>query len=564
MLNLSDTDNGDDNDNSQDSGIKPTGMMKVSPNPGVPRQPAPKRGNKFALLAGKPAATVLFIAVVLAGVFLAININSEKTPDETYENETPPPANLTLSLTDDEICGSWTLTDYVGNTGDFDPGIIHGISLYWYYLEFFGDNTLTLKTGLEVKKYGWVKDGDMPGVLPDIITVSEIKNIGGRNYIFVHGEILDSLTGFETPGYYVLRKNREKSLISSEDAINKDLRNYNLSDAGSFLHTVSFNSGTRFPEDRRKMPQLANYQPEYIMERGKNPGLGVRSLHEQGITGKGVSVAIIDEPLLTEHPEYRGKIALYKDFTDGKESSKHGQGAAVASLLAGENTGTAPGVKIYYAAVPSWEMYDAGYYAEALDWIVEINGSLPDGEKIRAVCISPNPENPEPWINVNKYLASFKRATEAGILVIDCTNEHGLIIGALRYDYKNPEDISLCRPMSLYRIKISDYHYKDAEDILNDGEDGNANIIRAPVNYRTAAEAYNSGGNEYYSYQYNGMGRLSWALPYVTGVLSMGWQVNPELEPDEIIKILFDTAYTDDKNNKYIYPEAFIGYLKSK
>ena len=39
------------------------------------------------------------------------------------------------------------------------------------------------------------------------------------------------------------------------------------------------------------------------MENGKNPGLGIRALHGQGITGEGVSVAIIDEAIFLEPPE---------------------------------------------------------------------------------------------------------------------------------------------------------------------------------------------------------------------------------------------------------------------
>ena len=340
-------------------------------------------------------------------------------------------------------------------------------------------------------------------------------------------------------------------------------------DSGTVMKSIVFNENTRFPAGRDKMPasesgdDIYKYQPEYIMRQGKNPGLGVKSLHERGITGKGVSVAVIDEPLITDHPEYKGKIVEYRDF--GSEAVSSMQGPAVASLLAGENTGTAPGVKIYYAAVPAWDMYDAEYYAKALDWIIGINASLPDGEKIRAACISPNPENPSPWINVNKYLASFKRAQEAGILVLDCTSEHGLVAGACKYNFDEPEDVSLCKPVSLYRIFISGYHYSNVKDILNDESEQLKEItIRVPAAYRTIAEAY--GGepehSEYsYQYQYDGRGRLSWTLPYLTGVLAMGWQVNPELTPDMITKILFDTAHVDHDGHKYINPVRFIEFI---
>lgn len=43
------------------------------------------------------------------------------------------------------------------------------------------------------------------------------------------------------------------------------------------------------------------------MESCKNPGLGIRQLHEQGFTGKGVNMAIIDQPL-GMHQEYADNL----------------------------------------------------------------------------------------------------------------------------------------------------------------------------------------------------------------------------------------------------------------
>lgn len=215
-------------------------------------------------------------------------------------------------------------------------------------------------------------------------------------------------------------------------------------------------------------------------------------------------------------------------------------GPAVASLLVGETTGTAPGAKIYYAAVPSWKT-DATYFADALDWIVETNKNLPAGEKIRVVSISgaPTPSN-DGWTNGEKYLESVTRAAEAGILVLDCSSENGRI-GACGYNFDNPEDVSLCKPGFL-----SSPGWSHKNDIL------------APVQYRTTAEEDSKGD---FSYQYDGDGGLSWSIPYVAGVLAMGWEIKPELTADEIMDILFNTAYVDSDGNKYINPTAFIDYL---
>jgi hypothetical protein len=39
------------------------------------------------------------------------------------------------------------------------------------------------------------------------------------------------------------------------------------------------------------------------MELGKDPGLNVRALHEQGITGERIGIGVIDMALLTDHSE---------------------------------------------------------------------------------------------------------------------------------------------------------------------------------------------------------------------------------------------------------------------
>jgi len=532
---------------------------------------------------------LLFIIILTAFKFVTENDNIQffpENPDENISGE--PDGNENLNniidyyfISTDKVTGRWDIVGYVNSIDDFDAKHPNktGLSFYFYSGEFFEDGTVNLRFKNGEKLCEWTKryinTGDHFTGFSNLISVYMIKNISGVDYMFAEfknfsSELLHALevlelseisganeTDASLPGYYALKKTRMRELVSRADASNKDLRNYDLSNLNAAMYTLTFNEKTKFPTNNKKLPPFYEYQPSYIMEHGKNPGLGVKVLHAQGITGKGVNVAVIDEALDLNHPEYRGKIIEYKNF-DGKSKSSM-QGPAVASLLAGENIGTAPGVNIYYAAVPGWQAFDAKYYADALDWVVERNKTLPDGEKIKVVCISPNPKDMLPWINVIDYLESFKRAEDAGILVLDCTNEHGVILGACYYDFDDPENVKLCKPIRPYRIMIAPYHYDTIQDIYIDEEDDSI-MLRVPVNYRTMAETYGEGD---FSYQYEGSGDLSWAIPYATGVLAMGWQVKPELKPNEIVKILFDTAYVDKDGKQYINPTAFIDYLRN-
>jgi len=505
------------------------GSFKVE----LKRETKIKRENRLASLIRKPGATLLLMLIIIAGVAVIINLinNTDEIATDYYDLQDD-------VLQDYEIHGNWRLVSRVESISDFDADDLNaGVNADWQTLEFFDDSTALLSGISSEQLFIWIKYGDPLRFLPGLITVSEIKPIDGRDFLFV-GFSRDS-------GYYVLRRIRARHLSGTDDVRNRDIRNHNFSSVG-LLHTLRFNENTRFPSDKVALAID-------IMERGKNPGLGVRSLHERGITGMGVNVGVIDEALILGHPEYYGKIIEYRNFGSADSSM---QGAAIVSLLAGENIGVAPGANIFYAAVPAWDMFDATYYANALDWIIELNESLPDDEKIRVVCITPNPENPLPWINVYRYLESFRRATEAGILVLDVTSEHGVVIGASRYNFNYPEDVTLSTAMRPYRIFIASNHYDDVSELYINDE----NMLRAPISFRTMAEISDDGE---FSYKYDGVGRLSWAVAYVTGVLAMGWQVSPELTPDEIISILFSTAHIDESNNKYIHPVAFIEYLEN-
>lgn len=285
---------------------------------------------------------------------------------------------------------------------------------------------------------------------------------------------------------------------------------------------------------------------EQIMENGKNPGLGIRSLHDRGITGKGVNVAIIDQNLLLNHPEFSGKITAYYDTgceQDENRGSMHAP--AVTSILAGNTIGVAPDAKVYFAAAPSWKG-DSEFYAKGLYWIIEENKKLPDDEKIRVVSVSAAPSGSGSSFtkNLSMWDEAVLAAQEEGILVLDCrNNEKTGIIAPAFYNPTNPDDVSMCTggfPTSKY--KVPSVH------------------IGVPASYRTVAEEYIEGSP---SYQYTGQGGLSWGIPYAAGVLALGWQINPALDNDQIVQILFDTCSIANDGSNIINPGAFIDAVLS-
>ena len=280
-----------------------------------------------------------------------------------------------------------------------------------------------------------------------------------------------------------------------------------------------------------------------ILNLGMNPGLGVRELHAEGITGKDVTVAIIDQNLILDHPEFQGKVVKYHDMGTNQPAdvgSMHGP--SVTSLLVGNNIGTAPDAKVYYAAVPSWYL-DAQYYADALDWIIVENKKLPKENKIRVVSVSAIPSGIDTeYINSDAWDAAYKRATEAGILVLDCTYEHGYTVPCT-YDLHDPDNVGKCIPN------------------WGGPTDSPHKRINIPMSHRsTAIERDNE---PIFSYQYDGSGGISWTVPYLSGVLAMGWQINPKLTSSQLLDIVYASAYVTDSNMKVINPKAFIDVVRS-
>jgi subtilisin family serine protease len=201
------------------------------------------------------------------------------------------------------------------------------------------------------------------------------------------------------------------------------------------LHS-DFDSQTKWPP-ADKMP--ANFDPQAIMELGKNPGLGIRFLHEKGITGAGVGIAIIDQTLLVDHVEYGDRIQVYEDADDVTggwlQTSMHGP--AVASIAVGKSVGVAPAADLYYIAsgdcygVTSIQDYDFSCLAKDILRILEINQGLPANRKIRVISMSIgwSPDN-EGYAEIS---AAVDQAKAAGIFVISTSiseiyglNFHGL------------------------------------------------------------------------------------------------------------------------------------------
>ena len=321
----------------------------------------------------------------------------------------------------------------------------------------------------------------------------------------------------------------------SYDPFGIDLRSYditkfNLNSYKKELEYAVFDTNTIWPND---LP--SDFDPMMILELGKNPGLGIDLLHKQGITGKGVNIAIIDTAMLLTHDEYKENIMLY-ELSHCLDDSAQMHGSAVVSIAVGKNVGVAPDAKVYYIAStfgtisPSGAELDLSYVAEGIKRVLEINSVLPNDDKIRVISISIGLE-PQAK-GYTSVVDAIEVAKEEGVFVITTTpqiNYDITLSGLGRGLYDDPNDVQSYSPGILWS---KDYAY--FSDEIEKG-----NFLMVPMDSKTYA--FCTGNSDY---AFSRQGGLSFTCPWLAGMYALCVQVKPDITPEEFINISYETGST--------------------
>ena len=343
--------------------------------------------------------------------------------------------------------------------------------------------------------------------------------------IIIRGEKVD-IKGEGPPA--LRNANDLRKLENLHDISLKDL---DLTDQGKYLKRLEFDTTTLWPPSK-KLP--AGFDPKKLLEEGKNPGLGIRELHEQGINGEGVGIAILDQPLLLGHEEYTSRLIRY----DATRSTSSGSrwliprmhGSPIVGIAVGKTCGVAPGAFVFYYAATTTSAHEK--QADYIDEIIKYNVTAGDPERIRVISISASPEEAS---NNDAWREAHKKAQDAGILVVTCSDKF-LPYGTLTLkEGKDPD-----RPESYKRGRY--------------GRPGDVLLI--PTGNKTIASY--RGVNVY---KYERQGGMSWAAPYIAGLAALAFQVNDDLQPQAVVEQLVKTA-THTKAGPVVNPRIFIESIK--
>ncbi len=310
---------------------------------------------------------------------------------------------------------------------------------------------------------------------------------------------------------------------------NVSLARLDLRDKAGELNRYDFDTRTEWPP-AEKMPP--GFTPAVWLESSLSPGLGIGELHRLGIDGRGVGVAVIDQPLLTGHEEYSGRLALYDSGgLDDFDPAMHA--SAVASILVGRRIGVAPAASLTFFAVPVWAN-DNIVYVRAINRILELNASLPAGERIRVVSISDGAF--ASCAHRLEWNDALWAAETAGIMIVTCDRSlHPF--GILSLDPGTPADD---------RANYKPGRYSSKDD-----------LIRVPGSNRGLAS---HRGNDVYTFYREG--GMSWGAPYIAGLAALAFQVHPEATPGMIWQTLVSTA-ASTAAGPIVDPEAFIESIEA-
>jgi membrane protease YdiL (CAAX protease family) len=308
----------------------------------------------------------------------------------------------------------------------------------------------------------------------------------------------------------------------SVDLRGKDVSALDLRQRARDLDCAVFDTHTLWPPADRLPPGFA---PARILAQSRNPGLGLRAVHAQGVTGRGVGIGIIDMPLLPDHHEYASQLRWHEFMqSPGREGSglpqPHMHGSAVASIAVGRTVGVAPEADLYFIATPSESPRTAvlmpHLFAQAIRRLVEINRALSPDRKIRAISLSMG------WgdaaLGCHDADAAVALARAEGIAFFSVT--HDFAYGGLgRPPLSDPDS---------FDAYVSSWMWRDDRFRSR----SRTKLFSIPIDNRTVAS---EAGPE--TMVYFPMGGFSWGPPFIAGTYALAVQVDPSITPQRFFDL---------------------------
>jgi len=268
----------------------------------------------------------------------------------------------------------------------------------------------------------------------------------------------------------------------------------------------------------------------------------IQGLHGKGITGKGVTVAVIDSGI-APHEDIKDQIVAFRDFTGRRTVKRNpmdpaGHGTHVAGIIAGKNQnvpGVAPEASLVGCRVSSAD--DA---IKAIDWVIE-NRERYSIDVLNLSLGVDAPSNPED----DKFRKAAERAVDAGLIVVTAAGNECLTNScnaSISSPGISPKVITVGALDDMGTSKRSDDQvYSSSSRGTEDG--GKPDLVAEGVNVLAPLAPKSSyAKNMKASSKYLALAGSSQAAPMVAGTVALMLQVNPTLDHQTVKDILRSTA----------------------
>lgn len=269
---------------------------------------------------------------------------------------------------------------------------------------------------------------------------------------------------------------------------------------------------------------------------------GLSKLHARGITGKGVTVAVVDSGI-APHQDFGDRIVAFRDFTGGRTVAKRavdktGHGTHVAGIIAGSGervAGIAPEAGLVGCRISTPEEA-----VKAIDWVIANKEKY--SIDILNLSLGVNaPSNPAD----DHFRQAAERAVDAGILVVAAAGNECLgdvcestitspgnspkviTVGAL--DDRSTKSL---KDDGVYASSSQGSAVGGKPDLIAEGVNVLAPLAKGSDFAKTLSK----------SALYTALSGSSQAAPMVSGVLALMLQVAPDLSQDQAKDVLRRTA----------------------
>ncbi|ONI88699.1 hypothetical protein ALI144C_06680 [Actinosynnema sp. ALI-1.44] len=270
------------------------------------------------------------------------------------------------------------------------------------------------------------------------------------------------------------------------------------------------------------------------------PQIGAPTAWQNGFTGKGVKVAVLDTGIDATHPDVAGKVAAAKDFTGGDDPvDGHGHGTHVASTILGSGAasggkykGVAPDAQLLVGRVLSADGSGSlSSIVSGMEWAVEqgakvVNLSLGGGD-------TPDVDPGEEAVN--------RLSADKGVLFVIAAGNEGEA-GAYTVGSPGSADAALTVGAVDRTDKLAYFSSRGPRNYDNAVKPE----ITAPGVGIVAARAAGVPANNPVDDHYQTMSGTSMATPHVAGSAALLAQQHPDWPGDRLKAALTGTAKPTD------------------